>query len=118
MIKIKRVYEEAEHDDGYRVLIDRLWPRGLSKKKLEMDEWLKEIAVSDELRKWFSHKPSRWEEFRKNYSAELKGKDKLLNSLVAKAGKGNVTILYGAKDELHNNAVVLKELLDERIKRY
>jgi uncharacterized protein YeaO (DUF488 family) len=118
MIKIKRVYEKVERDDGYRVLIDRLWPRGLSKEKLKMDEWLKDIAVSDELRKRFCHDPSRWEEFRKKYLAELKAKEEVLNRLVAKAGEGNLTILYGAKDEVHNNAVVLKELLNEKMKRH
>lgn len=112
MIKIKRIYDPPATGDGRRVLIDRLWPRGVAKDGVKLDEWLKEIAPSDELRKWFGHDPARWEEFRTRYREELKLHGKLLERLRAEAAKGTVTLLFAAKDEEHNNAVVLKELLD------
>jgi uncharacterized protein YeaO (DUF488 family) len=115
MIKYKRVYE-AENVKGYRVLIDRLWPRGISNEKANLDEWLKEIAPSEELRKWFNHEPSRWEDFKEKYIEELKGKQELMDRLVDVAEKGDLVLLYAAKDEEHNNAVVLKEVLELQLK--
>ena len=111
MIKIKRIYDPSAPDDGRRVLVDRLWPRGLAKEAARIDEWLKEIAPSDALRTWFGHDPARWEEFRKRYREELKGHVEPLERLRAETEKGTVTILFAAKDTAHNNAVVLKELL-------
>lgn len=115
MIKIKRIYDPASKDDGKRILVDRLWPRGVKKEKAEIDEWLKDIAPSDELRKWFSHDPSKWQEFKNRYRKELKDKDKseLFEELIKTARKGEVTLLFSARDIVHNNAVVLKELLEE-----
>jgi uncharacterized protein YeaO (DUF488 family) len=112
MIKIKRIYDPPSADDGRRILVDRLWPRGVSKDAARTDEWLKEIAPSDELRKWFGHDPDRWEEFRQRYRDELKPHGELLERLRVKAKKGAVTLLFAAKDEGHNNAVVLKEMLE------
>ena len=111
MIRIKRIYDPPEPGDGRRVLVDRLWPRGLSKDAAKVDEWLKETAPSDELRKWFGHDPARWEEFRVRYKDELKAHMLLLQRLKAEAGTDTVTLLYAARDEEHNNAVVLKEII-------
>lgn len=111
-IRIKRVYEEPDKGDGKRILVDRLWPRGLTKAKATVDLWLKDIAPSTELRKWFGHESSRWEEFKKLYRAELKGKDEQVSLLKRQVKKGAVTLVYGAKDEEHNEAIVLKEFLD------
>jgi uncharacterized protein YeaO (DUF488 family) len=115
MIKLKRVYDDVESDDGYRVLVERLWPRGMRKGQVKIDEWLKELGPSNELRKWFGHDPEKWEEFRIRYREELKGKGALLNKLWEKAREGNVTLLYSTRETEHNNAVALKELLDERM---
>ena len=112
MIKLKRIYQQPDSGDGKRILVDRLWPRGISKDDAKLDGWLKEIAPSDALREWFGHDPARWEEFRKRYREELKLQDELLEQLRAETRKGTVTLLFAAKDEEHNNAVVLKELLD------
>ncbi len=112
MVKIKRIYDEPAPGDGRRVLIDRLWPRGISKDEAGIDEWLKEVAPSDELRKWFGHEPARWEEFRRRYREELKVHGEILERLRSEARKGTVTLLFAAKDAEHNNAVVLKEMLD------
>jgi uncharacterized protein YeaO (DUF488 family) len=111
MLKIRRIYDPPTSDDGRRILVDRLWPRGLTKDGARVDEWLKEIAPSDELRKWFGHDPARWEEFRMRYREELKAHGDLLERLHSEAKKGTVTLLFAAKDEEHNNAVALKELL-------
>jgi uncharacterized protein YeaO (DUF488 family) len=111
MFKIKRIYDPPAAEDGKRVLVDRLWPRGMAKDEARIDEWLKEIAPSDELRKWFGHDPARWEEFRKRYREELKAHGDLLDKLRSEAKKGTVTLLFAAKDAEHNNAVVLKEML-------
>ncbi|HLJ78020.1 MAG TPA: DUF488 domain-containing protein [Acidobacteriaceae bacterium] len=108
-IKIKRVYEQPDKDDGLRILVDRLWPRGLTKEKARVDLWLKEIAPSNELRKWFGHDPNRWEEFQKRYLNELKGNPEAIRLLKAALDKGTVTLVYGAKDEDHNEARVLQE---------
>jgi uncharacterized protein YeaO (DUF488 family) len=111
MIKIKRIYDAPVPEDGRRVLVDRLWPRGVSKDEARIDEWLKEVAPSDELRKWFGHDPEKWEEFRQRYREELKDHEGLLEQLRSEARKGAVTLLFAAKDAEHNNAVVLKEVL-------
>ena len=112
MIKIKRVYEPYSEDDGFRILIDRLWPRGLSKAKIKIDVWLKDIAPSNELRKEFGHEIDRWDEFQEKYKAELKSKQAFLDEIKKyEAQHEIISLLYGAKDELHNNAVVLKEIL-------
>jgi uncharacterized protein YeaO (DUF488 family) len=112
MIKLKRIYDPPAPDDGRRVLVDRLWPRGIAKDAARLDDWLKGIAPSDELRKWFGHDPAKWEEFRERYRVELGSHGDLLAELRAAAKKGTVTLLFAAKDEEHNNAVVLKELVD------
>jgi uncharacterized protein YeaO (DUF488 family) len=111
-MKIKRVYEKPEKDDGIRILVDRLWPRGLTKEKAAIDLWLKDIAPSTELRKWFDHDPEKWKEFRKRYSDELKKNEEQVSRLKDQMKKGTVTLVYGAKDEEHNEALVLKELLN------
>lgn len=110
-IKIKRIYEDADSGDGYRILIDRLWPRGVSKEDAKLDEWNKELAPSTELRKWFDHTPERFEEFKKRYLEELKSKEEELNRLHTMAKSKDITLLYAAKAEDINNAVVLRELL-------
>lgn len=112
-IKIKRIYDEPADGDGYRVLVDRLWPRGVSKIEARLDEWNKEIAPSPELRKWFDHKEERFQEFRRLYREELTANPKELNRLKTLAKRDVVTLLYGAKDPAINHAVVLKELLIE-----
>lgn len=111
MIALKRAYEPAATSDGRRVLVDRLWPRGRSKELLKLDAWDKDLAPSTELRKWFGHEPERWTEFKKKYRAELRGKKDELRALKKSARK--ITLIYGAKDEVHNEAVVLKDILDK-----
>ncbi|MDX8479965.1 DUF488 domain-containing protein [Mesorhizobium sp. VK24D] len=106
-IAVKRVYEAPEKTDGQRVLIDRIWPRGVAKKDAELTLWLKEIAPSDELRKWFGHDPERWAEFQKRYRAELDRNEAAVTQLRGLLHEGKVTLLYGAHDEAHNNAVAL-----------
>lgn len=113
-IRIKRVYDEPESTDGTRILVDRLWPRGLSKEKAHVDLWLKEIAPSDNLRKWFGHDPDRWPEFRTRYRAEIKQNPSALMLLKEALAKSPAIIVYGAKDEEHNQAVVLAELLSHK----
>ena len=108
-IKIKRVYEPPDKDDGMRILVDRLWPRGLTKEKASVDLWLKDIAPSTELRKWFGHDPDKWEEFKKRYLHELKGNGEQIQLLKDEMEKGVTTLVYGAKDEEHNEALVLQE---------
>jgi len=108
-IRIKRVYERPDKHDGRRILVDRLWPRGLTKKKANVDLWLKDIAPSTELRKWFGHDPGRWEEFKERYLAELKGNSEQIRLLKLELGNGTVTLVYAAKDEEHNEAVVIQE---------
>jgi uncharacterized protein YeaO (DUF488 family) len=111
-IKIKRVYEKPDKDDGIRILVDRLWPRGLTKEKANIDLWLKDIAPSAELRKWFGHDPAKWDEFRRRYREELKNDKKSTSLLKEQLKKGAVTLVYAAKDEEHNEALFLKELFD------
>lgn len=112
-VKIKRVYAPGEVSDGKRVLIDRLWPRGLSKEKAAVDVWLKEIAPSTELRKWFGHDTAKWSEFQKRYRAELDKNTEAVTSLRQIVEKGKTTLVYGAHDEEHNNAVVIQKYLVE-----
>jgi uncharacterized protein YeaO (DUF488 family) len=114
MIRLKRVYEEPSPQDGLRVLVERLWPRGLSKKRAAVDLWLKEIAPSPELRKWFGHDPARWVEFQKRYRKELGEKERALQSLKQEAKAGTVTLVYAARDEEHNGALALKRMLQSR----
>jgi uncharacterized protein YeaO (DUF488 family) len=111
MIKIKRVYEERESEDGYRILVDKLWPRGMKKEDAHIDKWLKEIAPSTALRKWFHHDPGRWDEFSKKYQQELSGSPALPELKADIKQHKIVTLLYGAKDEQHNHAKVLLSAL-------
>ncbi|MBK6437126.1 MAG: DUF488 domain-containing protein [Candidatus Microthrix sp.] len=111
---IRRAYDEPTNNDGYRVLVDRVWPRGVSKEDAQLDEWCKQIAPSTELRKWFGHDPERWDEFRSRYRGELEDRDDLVDALVERATDARVTLVFGAKDTEHNQAVVLAELIDER----
>ena len=113
-IKIKRVYERPVKDDGVRVLVDRLWPRGLTKAKARVDLWLKEVAPSTELRKWFGHDPDKWKSFRSRYETEIRRKEDLIKVLKQKARAGTITLLYAARDEKHNEALVLKQFLEKR----
>lgn len=115
MFRLKRIYEEPAPEDGLRVLVDRVWPRGISREAARIDRWLRELAPSTELRKWFGHKPDRFEAFRTKYEQELTPHSELLASLREEARSGTVTLLFGAKDVEHNNAVVLKRTLDEGI---
>jgi uncharacterized protein YeaO (DUF488 family) len=110
-IQIKRAYAAPEKSDGFRILVDRLWPRGLTKEKAKVDLWLKDVAPSTELRKWFAHDPARWSEFQSRYLDELKSNSEPLAQLKEKSAHGPVTLLYAARDEEHNEAVVLKNLL-------
>ncbi len=113
MIKIKRAYEAKERGDGYRILVDRLWPRGLTKEKVAADLWLKNISPSTKLRKWFGHDPKKWGEFKKRYEKEIKNNSEefdILKKIIKK--EKNITLIYGAKDEEHNNAEVIKEMLE------
>tara|TARA_R110002167_G_scaffold15756_1_gene62622 strand:- start:322 stop:690 length:369 start_codon:yes stop_codon:yes gene_type:complete len=112
-IKLARVYDLPKSAKGYRVLVDRLWPRGVKKEDLKLDDWLKEIAPSDKLRKWFDHDVDKWDEFRERYKKELEANRNLIASLLETAEKQSVMLLYAAKDEEHNNAVVLKEFLEQ-----
>jgi len=115
LIKIKRVYDPPSKDDYFRILIDRLWPRGMSKEKAKLDLWMKEIAPSDELRTWFNHEPEKWDEFQKRYQNESTSKQDLFDQIrqLAKE-KGAVTLVYSAKDTDHNNAVALKIMLEKK----
>jgi uncharacterized protein YeaO (DUF488 family) len=110
-VRLKRVYEEPAREDGTRILVDRLWPRGLSKEKARIDLWLKDVAPSTELRKWFAHDPAKWPEFKTRYRAELRHNQEQVALLKQALAKGPATLLYGAKDEEHNEAVVLQTLL-------
>ena len=109
-ISLKRAYEPPAETDGLRVLVDRLWPRGVTKSRASIDLWLKDLAPSTELRKWFGHDPEKWPEFQKRYRAELKG-NPALSELREQSRQRNITLVYAARDELHNDAVVLKQVL-------
>ena len=111
-IKIKRVYDPAESSDGTRILVDRLWPRGIAKESLRLDLWVKEVAPSSELRKWFSHASEKWEEFQKRYCEELDANQGALEPILKALHKGTVTLLYSSKEIVHNNAVCLKHYLE------
>jgi uncharacterized protein YeaO (DUF488 family) len=111
-IRLKRAYDAPSGDDGTRILVERLWPRGLSKEEAAIDLWLKEVAPSAELRKWYGHDPDRWEEFRKRYRTELDQKGDQLDDLKQKIKSGPVTFVFAAKDEEHNSAVALKDYLE------
>jgi uncharacterized protein YeaO (DUF488 family) len=110
-IVTKRVYEAATRDDGFRVLVDRVWPRGMSKEEAAVDLWDKELAPSTELRKWFNHDPARWEEFQRRYRKELEGRKAALEDLASKAGQRKLTLVFGARDTEHNQAIVLRDVL-------
>jgi len=112
-IAVKRAYEEPSTKDGRRILVDRVWPRGRSKDAMQLDAWLKEIAPSDGLRKWFGHEEEKWPEFKRRYFAELDDRPEAVAELRDKAGTGRVTLVFAARDEAHNNAVALKEYLQQ-----
>jgi uncharacterized protein YeaO (DUF488 family) len=113
MLKIKRMYDPPKESDGFRVLVDRLWPRGISKQRARLDLWMKEIAPSDALRKWFAHDPTRWAAFAARYGKELSGKTKLVRQIKElETEHGVVTLLYSARDEQHNQAVVLRQFIE------
>jgi uncharacterized protein YeaO (DUF488 family) len=113
MLKIKRVYDLPSPEDGKRILVDRLWPRGIRKEDAAIDEWPKEIAPTAELRKWFGHDPAKYEKFKKRYAMELEDKADLIDRIKNEARKGMVTLLFSARDIEHNNATALKEILNE-----
>lgn len=115
-IRVKRVYEEAESIDGYRVLVDRLWPRGIKKENALLDQWAKDLAPSQELRKWYSHAPAKWSEFQQRYWKELDENRQLITDLLRRANQDTVTLLFAAKDTDHNNAQALKKFIEENRK--
>jgi uncharacterized protein YeaO (DUF488 family) len=112
-LRLKRAYEPATPDDGFRILIDRLWPRGVSKAEAKLDDWMKDVAPSTKLRQWFGHDPSRWAEFQRRYRGELRQHSQELNHIRALVKKQTVTLIYSAHDEAHNDAVVLRDVLLE-----
>jgi uncharacterized protein YeaO (DUF488 family) len=112
MIKLKRAYEKPSRDDGLRILVERLWPRGLTKERAAVDLWLKEVAPSPELRKWYGHDVARWEQFEKRYWKELEENEEAVQLLKQKGEQGTVTLVYAARDEEHNSALVLKRFLE------
>ena len=115
-IKLKRIYDKASKEDGLRILVDRLWPRGVAKTDALVDIWLKGIAPSNELRKWFNHDPEKWEEFEIRYFSELDNKPELVKEVLNRAKKGNLTLVFGAKEEEYNNAEALNEYLERHSK--
>lgn len=115
-IYLKRVYDPASKEDGARILVERLWPRGVKKEGLKMDGWLKEVAPSTDLRKWFSHDPTKWKEFQKKYFEELNKNREALKPILKVLHKSNVTLLYSSKDTEHNNAICLKNYLEKHRK--
>ena len=115
MLYVKRVYEAHKANDGTRYLLERFWPRGMKKENLKMNSWLKEVAPSSDLRRWFGHDPAKWDEFQRRYRAELDTNPSAWKPLLESLKQGNVTLLYSARDTEHNNAVVLKSYLEERI---
>ena len=114
-IRLKRVYDPPAPDDGSRILVERLWPRGMKKESLALDLWLKDVAPSDGLRRWFSHDPRKWEEFRGRHFAELNTSPGAWKPLVEAARRGTVTLLYSSHEQEHNNAVALKQYLEEKL---
>jgi uncharacterized protein YeaO (DUF488 family) len=117
VLKTKRVYENATASDGVRFLVERLWPRGIKKESLKMKAWLKEVAPSPELRKWFAHDPDKWTEFKKRYRAELKSDPAAWKPILEAAEQGDVTLLYSARDTEHNSALLLKSFLEKQMKK-
>jgi uncharacterized protein YeaO (DUF488 family) len=115
-IGLKRVYDPPAKSDGRRILVDRVWPRGIAKDDLQIDAWLKDVAPSTELRKWFGHDPTKWNEFKKRYALELEQRSEALEEIVEKAKAGRVTLVFSARDTEHNNAVALREHLERRLK--
>ncbi len=115
MIKLKRAYDPASQEDGTRFLVERLWPRGVKKDALRLDAWLKPVAPSTELRKWFGHDPAKWSEFQRRYRAELGANAEALEPILKAARRGRVTLVYSSHDQDHNNAVVLKAHLESRL---
>ncbi len=111
MVNVKRIYDPVSSEDGKRIYIDRLWPRGLKKSDALFDEWLKEISPSTELRKWFGHDPAKWEEFKKRYKKELEDKKEIMEKLKKEAKRKKITLLYSASETEHNNAIAMKEFL-------
>jgi uncharacterized protein YeaO (DUF488 family) len=116
-IRIRRAYDPPLPEDGRRVLVERFWPRGMKKDRLFLNAWLRELAPSDELRRWFGHDPARWQEFRRRYRQELRGtrQQQLLDELTDQASRRNVTLIYSAREERFNNAVALREIIEERL---
>jgi uncharacterized protein YeaO (DUF488 family) len=117
MIMLKRAYDSMSRSDGTRFLVERLWPRGVTKEKLQIDAWLKDVAPTTELRKWFGHDPEKWNEFRKRYRRELDSHPDAWQRIAAAARRGRVTLVYSSHDEVHNNAVALKEYLEAKTRR-
>ena len=117
VIRIKRAYEKSSKEDGIRILVDRLWPRGMKKEELEMSEWIKDLSPSPELRTWFGHDPERWPEFQKRYRSELKKNEAIAGFVEKYEDAKIITLLYGAKDEQHNHALVLQEYLEQLYNR-
>ena len=117
MLKVKPVYESTEVSDGVRFLVERLWPRGMKKEKLNMEAWLKDVAPSDSLRRWFEHDPLKWSEFQKRYRAELDDNPNTWEPILEAMERGDVTLLYSAHDTEHNNALVLKSFLEEHLRK-
>ncbi|MDX6750717.1 DUF488 family protein [Geminicoccaceae bacterium 1502E] len=116
-VAVKRAQEEPARNDGQRVLVDRIWPRGIARKDLRLDGWLKELAPSSGLRKWFGHDPEKWDEFKKRYERELEEQEKAVGELAERAVHGRLTLVFAARDTEHNNAVALKEHLERRRRR-
>ena|SRR5213595_814107 len=114
LVKVKRAYDDPEQDDGVRILVDRLWPRGLSRARASIDLWLKDLAPSAALRRWFNHDPTKWTEFRRRYAHELDAKDRAIAALRGAVRRGRVTLLFGARDPNRNNAVALQNYLARR----
>ena len=115
-IFLKRVYDEIEPNDGKRILVDRLWPRGVRKDSSKIDEWIKEISPSNELRKWYAHDPDKWNQFKEKYWKEIENQKEILLKLAKDCREGKITLLYSTKETRYNNAVALKEFLETRIK--
>jgi uncharacterized protein YeaO (DUF488 family) len=116
MFQLKRIYEAPATEDGTRLLVDGLWPRGLKRESLRLDDWLKDVAPSRKLRRWFTHDPAKWPEFRRRYFAELDGKPETWQPIIAAVRRGNVTLLYSARDTERNNALALKDYLEAKLK--
>ena len=116
MIKTKRTYDKPQAEDGFRILVDRIWPRGLKKTDVKMDLWQKDIAPSSSLRKWFNHDESKWNEFKNRYYQELQNKKESIGLLLEKAEKETITLLYSSKEDKYNNAIALKEYLEAKLK--